>query len=135
MGLAAWLLSSCAAGYEGAALRRSERRHADLATAATSVAGRTLPEEFRALASRWKADRGASSRVADIAMHPAYQAIIGLGPSAVPLVIAELEREPDHWFWALRAITGASPVRPSSRGDLRKMAEDWIRWAKTVTTA
>jgi hypothetical protein len=59
-------------------------------------------------------------------MHPAYQQIIGLGPAGVPLLLRELEREPDHWFWALRAITGEDPVPEEARGRLREMAAAWL---------
>lgn len=47
----------------------------------------------------------------EMAMHPAYQRIIGLGPEVAPLLLRELERQPDHWFWALKALTGADPRR------------------------
>jgi hypothetical protein len=63
-----------------------------------------------------------------MAMHPAYQEIIGMGRDALPLILFELERKVDHWFWALRSITGIDPVRPEHRGDLNAMAADWIRW-------
>jgi hypothetical protein len=61
-------------------------------------------------------------------MHPAYQNIIGLGPRAVPLLLAELKREPCDLFWALTAITGEDPVAPQNRGNLQKMAHAWLEW-------
>ena len=54
-------------------------------------------------------------------MSPSYQRIIGLGSAVVPLLLRELERQPDHWFWALKAITGADPVPAASRGKLHEM--------------
>jgi hypothetical protein len=63
-------------------------------------------------------------------MHPAYQQIIGIGPAAVPLLLRELERDVDHWFWALKAITGVDPVPPASRGKVREMAAAWLRWGR-----
>jgi hypothetical protein len=65
-----------------------------------------------------------------MALHSAYQQIIGLGAECVPLLLAELERTPDHWFWALRSITGENPVRPEHRGKLALMAKDWIDWGR-----
>ena len=65
-----------------------------------------------------------------LTIHPAYQQIIGMGPAVVPLLLRELEREVDHWFWALKAITGADPVPPASRGKVREMAEAWLRWGR-----
>jgi len=63
-------------------------------------------------------------------MHPAYQQIIGLGPPALPLILAELDRELDHWFWALKAISGEDPVPIESRGNMREMANAWLKWGR-----
>ena len=63
-------------------------------------------------------------------MHPAYQQIIGLGPAAVPLLLRELEREPDYWFWAIKAITGVDPVADADRGRMRAMSATWISWGR-----
>jgi hypothetical protein len=65
-----------------------------------------------------------------MAAHPAYQEIISMGRPAVPLLLAELRRRPDHWFLALSAITGANPVPSESAGKLAEMAEAWIRWGE-----
>ena len=56
--------------------------------------------------------------------------IIGMGPAVVPLILEELQREPDHWFWALEAITQQDPVPPEARGDVGAMADAWIAWGK-----
>ena len=42
----------------------------------------------------------------------------------------ELRREPDHWFVALKRITGADPVPAEARGDLDRMAEAWLNWSR-----
>lgn len=34
-----------------------------------------------------------------------------MGEAAVPLILRDLEHQPDHWFWALREITQANPVQ------------------------
>ena len=62
-------------------------------------------------------------------MHPAYQHVIGMGSLALPFILAELEREPDHWFWALKAITGEDPVAEEQRGDVLGMTKTWLEWA------
>jgi len=65
-------------------------------------------------------------------MLPSYQSIIGMGEEALPLILAQLKSErdePDQWFWALRAITGANPVRPEDQGNFAKMAQAWLQWA------
>lgn len=61
-------------------------------------------------------------------MHPAYQEIIGMGERAIPLLLGELRREPDDWFWALHAITGVNPVPEASRGNVQAMADAWVEW-------
>lgn len=83
---------------------------------------------FQTLAAQWKRETAHHSNAAKRAMHPAYQEIIGMGERAVPLLLAELRREPDDWFWALQAITGANPVPEASRGKLQEMAAAWIQW-------
>ena len=83
---------------------------------------------FPTLAQRWKKDTAHQSNMAKKALHSAYQEIIGMGERVVPLLLAELRREPDDWFWALHAITGANPVPPASSGNLRAMADAWLQW-------
>jgi hypothetical protein len=59
-----------------------------------------------------------------------YQQIIGMGKDVLPYILEELQREPDHWFWALEAITQENPVAPEAAGRVRQMAEAWIEWGK-----
>lgn len=42
------------------------------------------------------------------------------------------QKNPDHWFWALQAITEENPANPKDAGDLRKMSEAWLKWAKAT---
>ncbi len=89
--------------------------------------------KFNQLVSDWRAERGAMSSLTETALCPAYQAIIGMGQLAVPFILAQLEsegEEPDQWFWALRAITGANPVPDGDRGNYLRMAQTWIQWGK-----
>lgn len=48
----------------------------------------------------------------------------------MPLILAELQRETDHWFWALEAITGENPVPESDLGDMAASARAWTDWGK-----
>ena len=63
-----------------------------------------------------------------IATHPAYQRIIGLGPQVIPLILAELAKQPDHWFWALQALTGENPVPFADQGRIPAMTAAWLTW-------
>jgi len=96
----------------------------------TTVRTRWDQAEFRHLVRTWKNERRATSSSVMIAMHPAYQRIIGFGSPAVPLILAELRRELDHWFWALKAITGEDPVPAERRGNMKEMAEIWLEWGR-----
>src|SRR5258708_5461853 len=80
-----------------------------------------LRQEFDSLAAQWKRERGATSMARRMAEHPSYRRIVAMGDRAVPLILADLERQPDHWFIALHEITGASPVPEESRGRLNEM--------------
>jgi hypothetical protein len=100
--------------------------------------GSTLPgvakydvcERFRELTAQWKEKSRHLSNTAQMAMLKPYQQIIGMGERAVPLILEELAREPDHWFWALEAITQENPVPPEAAGKVRQKAQAWILWGK-----
>ena len=85
---------------------------------------------FLDLKDEWESETAALSSISDIAMHPAYQQIIGIGPVAISLILYELHKRPNHWFWALKSITGEDPVPPKARGDIQKMTEAWLNWGR-----
>ncbi len=87
-------------------------------------------ENFQALVEAWRQEVQFLSSVTEMSLHPAYQRIIGMGASVLPLLLRELENRPDHWFWALTAITGVDPVQPADRGKIEKMSEAWLKWGK-----
>ena len=35
-----------------------------------------------------------------------------------------------HWFYALREITGANPVKPDDRGKVAIMQASWLEWGE-----
>ena len=94
------------------------------------LAADVLAHRFHSLTATWRRETALQSSVTAIAMHPSYQQIIGLGEPALPLIFQELCREPDHWFWALQAITGENPIHEENAGDLAAMTNDWLSWAK-----
>ncbi len=94
------------------------------------VGDEELHRRFHDLVREWKTAKVFTSSGSEIALHPAYQQIIGMGKDAIPLILEELQREEDHWFWALKAITGEDPVAPNERGQLPKMTQAWLRWGK-----
>jgi predicted DNA-binding antitoxin AbrB/MazE fold protein len=101
-----------------------------VSTDQVSPTGDEVRRRFEALARRWKAETRRMATVREMVRHPAYQEIIGMGDAAVAMLLRELERTPDHWFAALREITASNPVPDEDRGDVRRMAECWIRWGR-----
>jgi len=90
----------------------------------------TVQERFRRLADEWKEQSRYRSNTAQMAMLMPYQRIIGLGLPVVPLILEELQREPDQWFWALESITEQNSVPPEAKGKVRLMAQAWLDWGK-----
>jgi hypothetical protein len=97
-------------------------------SAAVSSSEADLHERFRRLAAEWKERSRYLSNTAQMAMLKPYQQIIGMGMPVVPLILQELRREPDQWFWALEAITGENPVPPEAAGNVRLSAQAWVEW-------
>jgi hypothetical protein len=97
---------------------------------ADTIEPATLARQFQTLATQWKAATAFLSSATAMVAHPAYKAIIALGPPVVPLILKELEGEPVHWFEALQAITGEDPVFPEDWGKIPKMAAAWLAWGR-----
>jgi hypothetical protein len=89
-------------------------------------------ERFSRLAAEWKKQSRYLSNTAQMALLKPYQRIIGMGPPVVPLILEELRREPDQWFWALESITEQNPVPQEAVGKVRLMAEAWIGWGEQL---
>lgn len=63
---------------------------------------------------------------------PSYQKIIAMGDPAIPLILEELEWDPDNWFIALQSLTGDNPVQEEQRGKVNEMAQAWVAWGKQM---
>ena len=50
---------------------------------------------------------------------------------AVPLLLRELEKEPVHWFEALKAITSDDPVAAKDWGNIPAMTSAWLAWGRS----
>jgi hypothetical protein len=88
---------------------------------------------FQQLIEQWHRERGATSSITEMAMCPAYQSIIALGPEAIPLILRQMESEgndPDMWFWALQVMTRVDPIEDDDRGDTVRMAQAWLNWGR-----
>ena len=62
-----------------------------------------------------------------------------MGRAAIPLILESLEREPDHWFAALKAVLRANDedseiVPESAYGNIQLMSEIWVQWGRDRAT-
>lgn len=95
-----------------------------------TAADMQLERRFNKLAKKWKRDTINLSSIGKMISHPAYLRIIGFGPKAIPLILNQMEKEPDFWFWALKSITGEEPVTEKILGDLEAMTKAWLDWGR-----
>ena len=51
-----------------------------------------------------------------------------MGKTAIPFIIRDMLENNNHWFWALKSITGEDPVPPSKRGKIKEMTIEWKKW-------
>lgn len=112
---------------------RRTRRHA-LQTADEALAEWTAEQseetrrEFETFATIWRQETAGAPFVVTRVTHWAYQRIIGMGPKVVALILEDLEREPDHWYWALNAITGQDPAEGTA--NFEEAAARWVEWGR-----
>ena len=90
-----------------------------------------VTQKFCELADKWKTDTYYVSSMSMIVNHPAYQEIIQMGESVVPLILRELANSPDWWFAALEAIVDSPPTLDALEGDLEESARVWVDWGIT----
>jgi DNA-binding transcriptional ArsR family regulator len=87
-----------------------------------------LERRFNRLVDRWRRDTRRLSSVTQMALHPAYQKIIGMGWSAVPLILREMQDRGGHWLWALHAITDEDPAPEGAT--FHEAVQAWLEWGR-----
>ena len=90
----------------------------------------SVEQRFRRLETLWNAETGYLSSDTEIVGHPAFREIISIGEAVVPLMMKDLAERASLWVWALPEITGADPVPPPDRGNIRKMSHAWLQWGR-----
>jgi len=85
---------------------------------------------FELLVQKWKSETKYYSFSKDITNSEYYHAIIKMGKTILPYIFLELQKEPTHWFNALKQITKANPIKEDSKGNINLMTKDWLSWAK-----
>lgn len=89
-----------------------------------------LEEQFEALFQLWWAETAMFSGGKIITENAHYLKIIGLGKSAIPLILKKLQAHPCLLFSALRKITKQNPVPAEHAGHIQAMTEDWLNWGR-----
>ena len=94
-----------------------------------SIIDQRLEAEFNSLVKQWREDTLYYSSLTDICFHPAYQTIMAMGKEVLPFVFRELEKQPDHWFYALKFIVREDVAKGAV--NLAEARLRWLRWAKS----
>lgn len=97
----------------------------------SSAEDASLQARFETLVREWNQGTAVLSSSTAIRTHPAYLAIIALGSPVVPLILRDLERQPSHWFDALRELTGEDPVPRADWGKIQAMQAAWLAWGRS----
>jgi hypothetical protein len=90
-----------------------------------------ISKRFDALARTWRRETEKYSNLTKIVTHPAYQQIIALGPIVIPHILKSLQRQTDHWFWALKSLAQGFDAAEGEEA-MEKAALAWINWGKTI---
>lgn len=96
----------------------------------SSEAQLTPAEQFQLLAATWRKATAHMSSSSDKVAHPAFQAIVNLGPNIIPILLQELAHGSGHWHRALQRITSIDPVPPADQGNLEKITAAWLQWGR-----
>jgi hypothetical protein len=107
---------------------KSSKTHTQTTNPGSSLDRVNVAEKFDALVATWRDETAYLSSITKIVNHPAYQKIIDMGWVVVPLILRDLEKEPDHWFHALYKITGINPVSPDS--NFEQAAQECVQWGR-----
>lgn len=103
------------------------RVHVSVAVEMSQCTGAQL--RFDRLKKEWIRGTEKSSILSQIVLHPAYQQIIAMGPEVIPLILHSLQRNLDHWFWALKILNERCDVAEGAT-TMQSAAEAWLAWGR-----
>jgi hypothetical protein len=85
--------------------------------------------KFEQLAAQWRRETRYVSSISQKSMHPAYQKIIAMGPSVIPLILSDLAQTHDHWLWALFVLTDHDPAPEDAT--FSQAIDAWLAWGRS----
>lgn len=90
-----------------------------------------LNQEIRELLQIWHDDTAMHSSISAIANHGSYERIVNMGDAAVDQLLLSIHEHTTRCILALTDITKENPVKAENRGNLKRMAQDWVDFSKT----
>lgn len=93
-----------------------------------------LEGTFYRMADWWILGTAFHSSAGPIKTYPGYRQIVDLGMPVVPLILAELQIDPnDNWLYILEEIVGEnSPVIPEEiRDKFQPRIDIWLEWGRS----
>lgn len=86
--------------------------------------------DFIKYSKQWKQETAGLSSPSSIRMNRNYQKIIGIGEQVIPLILRELEREADDWFYALEMLVDDNENPITEEMGFNESVQAWIKWGK-----
>lgn len=90
----------------------------------------TTQHRFKILADKWEDETINLSSTSMMCSNKSYQQIIGMGEKALPYIFERMVIKPNHWYWALSAISGVDPVPEQYKGNIKATLALWLDWGK-----
>jgi hypothetical protein len=90
---------------------------------------RRVEMKFNRLYVKWKTETEYYSSIRKKISNPHYQEIITMGSSVLPFILKLMMEEPQHWFVALKEISGENPVPYGASFEESRLA--WLEWGKS----
>ena len=85
-----------------------------------------LREEFEKYAAAWRKETRVLSSIQAKIFNPNYQKIIGMGPSVLPYVLADLRDNGGQWYWALECIAHDNPA--AGAASITEAKQLWLNY-------
>jgi hypothetical protein len=94
----------------------------------------SLERRFQEQADKWATETRHLSSPAQKALHPSYQAVLGMASEnkdeVIRLLLLDLQRNRRDWFWALSYLAGDNPITQADAGRIDKMIGAWVKWGR-----
>jgi hypothetical protein len=86
-----------------------------------------LEKKFKELSLRIR-NHARFTKLEFLIQEAAYKELIAMGKDILPLLIQELEVNPEYWFHALKTITSQNPIKRGNQNKNSLIANDWKEW-------